>query len=91
MCGALGRQHEARTALEALLKESLGSEFQVAEAYCFFGDTDRCFEWLEKARTLHDPGVLYFRRDALLESAAGDPRLEGFREHLGVPALARDD
>ena len=88
---AIGRQREARLALEALLKESQGSEFQVAEAYGFFGDTDRCLEWLEKARTLHDPGVIYFRRDALLESVAKDPRFDAFRERLGLPAVAHDD
>ena len=88
---AIGRQREARTALEALLKESAGSEFQVAEAYGFFGDTDRCIEWLEKARTLHDPGIIYFRRDALLESVAKDPRFDAFRERLGVPAVSHDD
>jgi tetratricopeptide (TPR) repeat protein len=88
---AVGRQREAQAALEALLRESQGSEFQVAETYCFFGDTDRCLEWLEKARTLHDPGVIYFRRDTLLESAAKDPRFEAYRERLGVPAVARDN
>ena len=88
---AVGRQREARTALDALLKESQGSEFQVAEAYGFFGDTDQCLEWLEKARTLHDPGVIYFRRDALLESVAKDPRFDAFRKRLGVPAVAHDD
>jgi hypothetical protein len=46
---------------------------------------------LEKARTLHDPGVIYFRRDALLESVAKDPRFDAFRERLGVPAVAHGD
>jgi TolB-like protein len=88
---AIGRQREARTALETLIKESQGSEFQVAEAYGFFGDTDRCLEWLEKARVLHDPGVIYFRRDALLEPVGKDPRFDAFRERLGVPPVAHDD
>jgi len=88
---AIGRQREARIALEALLKESEGSEFQVAEAYGFLGDTDRCLGWLEKARTLHDPGIIYFRRDALFESVAKDPRFDAFRERLGVPAVTHDD
>jgi len=34
-------------------------EFQVAETYAFFGQAEKSFEWLERARTLHDPSLIW--------------------------------
>jgi hypothetical protein len=56
----------------------------------FFGDRDGAFEWLEKARTHHDPGVVWVRHDALLESIARDPRFAAYLKRLGMPP-DRDD
>ena len=75
----------AQAALTDLVANSTGSEFQVAETYAFFGDSGRAFEWLEKARTLHDPGVVWSRHDALFSSIAGDPRFAAYLKRLGLP------
>jgi TolB-like protein/cytochrome c-type biogenesis protein CcmH/NrfG len=82
---------EARAALAALLAQSAGSEFQVAEAYGFFGETDKSLEWLERARTLHDPGIIWSRRDPLLASIIGDPRYRAFLQQAGMPPVPKDD
>jgi TolB-like protein/tetratricopeptide (TPR) repeat protein len=84
------RDQEARAALAALVAQSAGSEFQVAETYALFGETDKSFEWLGHART-RDPGILWIRRDALLVSIIDDPRYGAFLQQLGMPPVPRDD
>jgi TolB-like protein/Tfp pilus assembly protein PilF len=79
------RNADAREALNQLLQNSAGAEFQVAEAYAVFGEADRAFEWLEMARQLHDAGLMYVRRDPLLASLFGDPRYPAFVQKLGLP------
>jgi adenylate cyclase len=85
-----GDAARAKAALANLLAHSRGAEFQVAEAVAFFGDRDGAFDWLEKARTHHDPGVVWVRHDALLESIARDPRFAAYLKRLGMPP-DRDD
>jgi TolB-like protein/Tfp pilus assembly protein PilF len=82
---------EARAALVALVAESTGAEFQVAETYAFFGETEKSLEWLEKARTLHDPGIIWTRRDPFLVSIAGDPRYGAVLQRMGMPPVSKDD
>ena len=87
---ATGDTARSRAALADLVAHSSGAEFQVAEAYAFFGDTERAFEWLEKARTLHDPGVVWVRHDSLFASIAGDPRFAAYLKRLGLPPDRND-
>lgn len=61
MCLRLGYRathnyKEAQAALAVPVADSADSEFKVAEIYAFLGEKNKCFEWLERARTLHDPG-----------------------------------
>jgi TolB-like protein/cytochrome c-type biogenesis protein CcmH/NrfG len=85
------RRAEAESALQALLAHSAGAEFQVAETYGFFGDTEQAFEWLDRAVTQHDPGILYLRRDALLARLETDPRYPALLKRLGMPPVSKDD
>jgi TolB-like protein len=85
------RDQEARAALAALVAKSAGSEFQVAETYAFLGEIDKSFEWLERARTLHDPGIIWSRRDLLLASIVGDPRYRAFLQQMGMPPVLKED
>jgi hypothetical protein len=81
---ALRRSADASKALQALIANSSGSEFQVAEAYAYFGDTDQAFRWLDRAREQHDPGVIVIRRDPLLRSLERDPRYAAFLASVGL-------
>lgn len=81
----------ARAALEGLLAHSAGSEFQVAEAYGFFGDVTRCFAWLQKARSMPDAGILYLRRDRLLASVENDPRFAALLKQMRMPPVGSAD
>jgi tetratricopeptide (TPR) repeat protein len=82
---AAGDRGRAQAALTDLIAHSHGAEFQVAEAVAFFGDRDGALDWLEKARLNHDPGVVWVRHDALLESIATDPRFAAYLKRLGMP------
>lgn len=88
---ANGRIEQAQAALADMVAHQAGAEFQVAEAYGFFGERDKCFEWLEKARRLPDPGVMYIRRDPLLASVMTDPRYRAMLERLHMPPVGADD
>jgi tetratricopeptide (TPR) repeat protein len=88
---ALHRDREAEAALDELLRNSTGSEFQVAEAYAYVGRADKAFEWLEKARTLHDPGLMWVRRDPILASVFGDRRYPAFLARIGLTMPPQDD
>ncbi len=85
------RTQEAQGALQGLLKVSAGSEFQVAETYGYFGETDKAFAWLDRTLTQHDPGVIWLRRDALLTPLEADPRYAPLLKRVGVPPVSQDD
>ena len=82
---ALHRTADARAALAALVANSVGSEFQVAETYAYFGDPEQAFHWLEVARARHDPGVIWIRRDPLLRALTADPRYKAFLKEMHLP------
>jgi TolB-like protein/Tfp pilus assembly protein PilF len=88
---AVHRLPQAQAALRELLAQSAGSEFQVAETYGFFGETDKAFEWLDRAVTLHDPGIIYLRRDEFLKSLEADPRYAALLKRIRVPPVSKDD
>ena len=81
---AMKRTAEAQAAMAELVAQSKGSEFQMAEAYAYFGDTDQAFHWLERARAQHDPGLMTVRRDPLLKSLEHDPRYAMFLASIGL-------
>jgi adenylate cyclase len=85
------RAAEARAALKALEGKSAGSEFQVAETHGYFGDTEQAFAWLDRAVTLHDPGIIWLRRDALFAGLEADPRYGALLARVGMPPVAKDD
>ena len=76
--------------MQDLLKESQGSEFQVAETYGYFGETDKAFAWLDRTQTQHDPGVIWLRRDALLTRLEADPRYAPLR-NVRMRPVSQDD
>ena len=85
------RLPEAQAAFDAQLAHTAGSEFQAAETYGFFGNTDKAFEWLDRAVTQHDSGIIYLRRDALLPGVESDPRYAALLKRVGMPPVSKDD
>jgi TolB-like protein len=81
----LHRGADAHTALAAMVANSAGSEFQVAETYAYFGEREQAFHWLEAAHVRHDPGVIWVRRDPLLRALVADPRYKEFLKEMKLP------
>ena len=83
---ALGRKKEADVALAELLeKHKEGGAFQIAEVYAFRGETDKAFEWLERAYAQRDPGFSGMKGDPLLKNLEADPRHTAFLKKLRLP------
>jgi TolB-like protein len=79
------RVPESDAALNELIKnESELAAFQIAQAYAYRGDKDKAFEWLERARRQHDPGLGDLLKDPLLENLRDDPRWNAFLHTMGL-------
>ena len=79
------RVPESDAALNDLIKnESELAAFQIAEAYAYRGDKNKAFEWLERARRQHDPGLGDLLKDPLLENLHDDPRWNAFVRTMGL-------
>ncbi|HYC09247.1 MAG TPA: TIR domain-containing protein [Steroidobacteraceae bacterium] len=81
---AEGRTADAQGALQSLVENSAGSEFQVAEAYAYIGNTDAAFAWLDRAVESRDPGIQWLRGDPLLRSLTQDPRYATLLRRLNL-------
>jgi len=83
---ALNKKNEADAALsEFIAKYSDGSAYQVAGAYAFRGQTEKAFEWLDKAYAGRDPGLSDVKVDPLLSNIRSDPRYSAFLKKMGLP------
>ena len=82
---AQGRPSESDAALKTLI-DGFGwtAAYQVAEAYAYRNEVDKSFEWLERAYTQRDPGVVYVGFDNLLRPLRDDPRWQPFVQRLGL-------
>ena len=83
---ALGRKKEAdRTLNECIIKYRDIGAFYIAEIHAFRGETDKAFEWLEKAYSLRDGALSYITGDPFLKKIFGDPRFETFMKKMNLP------
>jgi eukaryotic-like serine/threonine-protein kinase len=83
---ALNKKNEADAALSEFMAEySDGSAYQVAGAYAFRGQTEKAFEWLDKAYAGRDPGLSDVKVDPLLSNIRSDPRYSAFLKKMGLP------
>jgi TolB-like protein/Tfp pilus assembly protein PilF len=79
-----------RTAADAALntliaKHSNEAPYQIAETYALRKDADKMFEWLERARTLKDPGLLTLLYDPFVLPYRHDPRFAKLCAELKLP------
>ncbi|SDS37825.1 TIR domain-containing protein [Opitutus sp. GAS368] len=81
---ALGRKAESDAVLAAFIaKWEKGSAFNVAGILAYRGETDRAFEWLEKAVTYRDTGLSIIMVEPQLASLHSDPRWLPFLRKIG--------
>jgi TolB-like protein/DNA-binding winged helix-turn-helix (wHTH) protein/Tfp pilus assembly protein PilF len=71
----LGREQDSNAALASLIaKHDTDSAYQIAEVYAFREESDKAFQWLERAYEQRDAGLPEIKTDPLVKSLRHDPR-----------------
>ena len=82
----LGRRDAAAAALARLVGlGGDGASYQYAEIRLQWGERAAALEWLEKARRLGDPGLIYLKVDSLLDPIRTEPRFLAIEQALRFP------
>ena len=81
-----------RAASDAALADLIGTygwtaAYQIAEAHAYRGETDKAFEWLDRAYEQRDPGIVFLLRDYLLRSLHADPQWLALVRRVRLPEL----
>ena len=83
---ALGRKNEADAKLAELIKDDANDgSYQIAEIYAYCGETDKAFDWLERAYLQRDSGLPEIKSDSLLRNIVKDPRYSAFLKKMKLP------
>lgn len=81
---ALGRKADSDQALSALIaKYRKDAPYNIAVVYAYRGESDKAFEWLDKAVEYRDPGLGEIVSDDLLAKIRADPRWLPLLRKLG--------
>jgi serine/threonine-protein kinase len=84
---ALGKKKESNNALAELIKEFQNEDaYQIAEIYAYKGETDKAFEWLERADNQRDGGLASIKGNRWLQTIRKDPRYVLFLKKLRLPS-----
>jgi TolB-like protein/DNA-binding winged helix-turn-helix (wHTH) protein/Flp pilus assembly protein TadD len=84
----LGREQDSNAALSELIKKhATDSAYQVAEVYAFRGESDKSFEWLERAYKQRDSGLPDIKVDPLMKNLHRDPRYAKLLTKLRLPLV----
>jgi len=82
----LGRLEESDGALKKLLATYQNDcAFQIGEVYAYRGETDKAFEWLDRAYRQRDPGTPELKTDPLMRSLHQDPRYAELLKQMHLP------
>ncbi len=83
---ALGRNKEADDALAKIIEKNQNdSAYQIAEIYAYRGETDKAFEWLERAYDQRDGGLAEMKGNPLLRNIEKDRRYTAFLKKMNLP------
>jgi serine/threonine-protein kinase len=76
---------EADAALADLIKDYADTAAcQIGEVYAYRGETDRAFEWLERAHRQRDSGLMSVWSEPFYENLHGNPRWNAFLRTMGL-------
>ena len=79
-------KEKADAALAEIMKEYQSDwAFQIAQIYAYRGETDKAFEWLERAYKQRDGGLAEMKGNPLLRSLEHDPRYRAFLQKMKLP------
>lgn len=83
---ALGNKKESDFKLAELIKGHQDwNAYQIAEIYAYRRETDKAFEWLERAYNQRDGGLPSIKGDPLLRNIEKDPRYAAFMKKMKLP------
>jgi tetratricopeptide (TPR) repeat protein len=83
---ALGRKKEADAALSELIAKYLASmAYSIADVYAFRNQSDKAFEWLDRAYAQRDSSLIVTKVDPLLKSLHHDPRFSALLKKIHLP------
>jgi TolB-like protein/Flp pilus assembly protein TadD len=82
----LGRRGDSDSALQELIATHQNdAAYQIAEIYAYRGETDRAFQWLDRAIRQRDPGAPELKTGPLMRSLREDPRYAGLLTQMRLP------
>ena len=82
----LGRKNESDAALNELITKYYASNaFEIANVYAFRNQTDKAFEWLDRAYAQRDPSMSQTKVNPLLKKLHHDPRFAALLKKLNLP------
>ena len=83
---ALGNQQNSNAALADLIaKYGTYAAYQIAQVYAFRGESDKSFEWLDRAYQQRDAGLPEIKTDPQLKNLRRDPRYVELLKKLRLP------
>lgn len=83
---ALGKKKEADAALTEYINDFQSvAAMQIAEIYAYRGDSDKAFEWLERAYRQRDSGLIFIKGDRLFDKVKQDPRYNALLKKMRLP------
>jgi serine/threonine protein kinase/tetratricopeptide (TPR) repeat protein len=83
-----GKREQARRELAKLLEGSRQhyiDPYVIAGIYVGLGETDKAFEWFEKAYEERSEEILFLKVDPVLDSIHADPRYQSLLRRIGLP------
>jgi TolB-like protein len=80
------RRPDSDAALKKLIDDNQGTAaVQIAQVYAYRGERAKAFEWLDRAYTQRDPGLVNVKTDPLFASLRGDPRFSNLLHKMNLP------
>ena len=82
----LGRKKEADEILAKFIKENhKTAAYQIAEIYSYRDESDKAFEWLDRAYNQRDGGLSSIKGDPTFKNIRNDPRFNEFLKKMKLP------
>ncbi|MEK6288658.1 MAG: protein kinase [Acidobacteriota bacterium] len=84
----MGKLDEARQGLDKLLairQQKYMPAYFIASIYSALGDTDRAFDWLEKAYEEHNGFLVFLKVQQSFDRLHSDPRFNELLRRIGLP------
>ena len=81
---ALRRESESDAALSELIANPANA-YQIAEVYAFRNQSDKAFEWLDRAYVQRSGTLSGMKVDPLMKSLRRDPRFAAFLRKINLP------